>query len=136
MLEAGLTVNARIEAELGLLRLHYQEAEYLHAGGLHWFRVGPLLTPENWSPGEIPAVFSVTEGHPGAVPYGFYVPAALAFNGKPPSEHAAPHQPPFPGKWRFLSWQAVGGRPTADISTGSNLWGWVRSFLQRLREGQ
>jgi len=128
--------NARIEAELSLLRLHYQIAEYVEAGGLHWFRVGPLRTPDDWSPDAIHTPFSVTQGHPGAVPYGFYVPADLAFRGKPPSEHPAPHQPPFAGKWRFLSWQAVGWKPTADMASGSNLWGWVRTFMHRLREGQ
>ena len=125
-----------MEAELDLLRLHYQDAVHVETGGLHWFRVGPLRTPDGWSPDDIHTAFSVTQGYPGAAPYGFYVPAALTLNGKPPSEHTAPHQPPFEGKWRFLSWNAVGWKPTADIGSGSNLWAWVRSFNHRLREGQ
>jgi hypothetical protein len=128
-------MNARIAAELELLRRHYDHAEHAEVGGLHWFRVGPIRTPEHWSPNAVTAAFSVTQGHPGAQPYGFYVPVELTFKGTPPSEHSAPHQPPFPGKWRFLSWNPEGWQPTADLATGANLWGWVRSFVQRLREG-
>jgi len=128
-------MNPRIEAELALLRQHYAQVDYLAANALHWFKVHVLKTPEGWSPPEIPVVFAVTEGHPGAQPYGFYVPAELSLNGKPPSEHKAPHQPPFEGAWRFLSWQPEGWRATGDVRTGSNLWGWVRTFIHRLREG-
>jgi hypothetical protein len=110
--------------------------DHLEADSLHWFRVKPVHTPPGWSPDAIPVVFSVTQGHPGAAPYGFYVPTDLMRAGAPPQEHHAPHQPPFSGPWRFLSWQAVNWRPTAEVATGDNLWGWVRSFPQRLREGQ
>lgn len=131
-------MNARIETELALLRQHYDKVDYLAAHAMHWFRVQFLKTPEmpgQWSPAEIPVVFAVTEGHPGAQPYGFFVPEALNLNGEPPSEHEAKHQPPFEGKWRFLSWQPEGWRATADVRSGSNLWGWVRTFMHRLREG-
>lgn len=126
----------RIEAERALLRLHFSTVEYKEAGGLHWFRVEKLMTPDRWSPDAISVAFSVTQGFPGAEPYGFYVPADLTFNGQPPSDHKAPHQPPFDGSWRFLSWNPVDWRAAADINSGSNLWAWVRSFLHRLREGK
>ena len=126
----------RIEAELALLRLHFSEVACKDAGGLHWFRVETLRTPDGWSPNDVAVVFSVTQGFPGAEPYGFYVPADLTFNSQTPSDHQAPHQPPFGGKWRFLSWNPVGWRATADINSGSNLWAWVRSFLHRLQEGK
>jgi hypothetical protein len=128
-------MNARIEAELALLRQHFRQIDYLSAGGMHWFQVHALRTPDDWSPAEIRAAFAVTEGHPGAEPYGFFVPKDLAKGGKPPSEHPAPNQPPFDGDWRFLSWNPVGWQAAADVATGSNLWGWVRSFPHRLREG-
>jgi len=128
-------MNARVEAELGLLRQHYRQVDYLAANAMHWFQVHGIRVPENWSPPEFAAVFPVTEGHPGVEPYGFFVPAELTFNGKPPAETGPPHQPPFEGSWRFLSWKPVGWRPAADVLTGSNLWGWVRTFVDRLREG-
>ena len=93
-------MNARIESELALLRLHYARVDYLAANAMHWFRVQMLKTPEKWAPADIPVVFAVTEGHPGAQPYGFFVPQELNMDGKSPSEHDAPHPPPFEGKWR------------------------------------
>ena len=128
-------MNRRIDAELALLRQHYAKVNYLAANTMHWFMVQMLKTPEKWSPVEIPVVFAVTEGYSGAQPYGFFVPDALNLNGKPPSEHQAQHPPPFEGKWCFLSWQPEGWHATADVSSGSNLWGWVRTFMHRLREG-
>ena len=128
-------MNARIEAELALLRLHYTRVDYVAANTMHWFRVEILKTPEKWAPAEIPVVFAVTEAHPGAQPYGFFVPQELNMEGKPPSEHDAPHPPPFEGNWRFLSWQPVGWHASGDVRSGSNLWGWVRTFMHRLREG-
>ena len=128
-------MNARIEAELALLRLHYTSVDYVAANAMHWLRVQMLKTPEKWAPAEIPVVFAVTEGHPGVQPYGFFVPQELNLDGKPLSEHGAPHPPPFEGKWRFLSWQPVGWHPTGDVHSGSNLWDWVRTFMHRLREG-
>ena len=128
-------MNTRIEAELALLRLHYTRVDYVAANAMHWFGVQMLKTPEKWAPAEIPVVFAVTEGYPGVQPYGFFVPQQLSLDGKPPSEHGAPHPPPFEGKWRFLSWQPVEWHPTGDVGSGSNLWGWVRTFMHRLREG-
>ena len=128
-------MNARLEAELTLLRQHYHNVDYLVASGVHWFRVEKLKTPKGWSPDEIPVVFSVTQGHPGAEPYGFFVPTELNLHGDPPSEHPTPHPPPFDGAWRFLSWQPKGWFATADVVSGSNLWGWVRTFMHRLNEG-
>lgn len=128
-------MNERMTDELTLLRWHYAKVDHHAANAMHWFKVQMLKTPEQWMPPEIPVIFAVTEGHPGAQPYGFFVPDELNLNGKPPSEHQAPHPPPFEGKWRFLSWQPEGWCATADVRSGSNLWGWVRTFMYRLREG-
>tara|TARA_R110001606_G_scaffold399304_1_gene584226 strand:+ start:4904 stop:5293 length:390 start_codon:yes stop_codon:yes gene_type:complete len=128
-------MSARIDAELSLLRQHYADVEHRTENGMHWFSVQFVNAPDGWMPAEVPVIFAVTEGHPGAQPYGFFVPVSLSLNGKPPSENPAPHPPPFKGEWRFLSWQPVDWRPTGDVRTGSNLWGWVRSFHHRLREG-
>ncbi len=128
-------MNDRIASELALLRQHYADVDYLASGAMHWFRVNALKAPPGWSPAEFSAVFAVTEGHPGAEPYGFFVPNELSLNGAPPQTASAQHQPPFQGGWRFLSWQPQGWRATADVKSGSNLWGWVRTFVHRLCEG-
>ena len=126
----------RMEAELALLRLHYTKVEYAAADGMHWFKVEPVRTAQGWSSEVTPVAFSVTQGHPGAEPYGFYIPVELCYEKAPPAEHSATHQPPFRDVWRFLSWAPDGWRPTADVTTGSNLWGWVRSFVRRFEEGR
>ena len=129
-------MNERMEAELSLLRLHYAQVEYVRNGGLHWYRVESVRTAEGWSSNMTPVAFSVTEGHPGPPPYGFYIPAGLTYAGSTPADHPAPYQPPFHGTWLFLSWQALDWQPDSDIASGSNLWAWVRSFVHRFEEGR
>jgi hypothetical protein len=107
-------MNARIEAELALLRQHYQQVDYLAAHAMHWFRVHALKMPEGWSHTDIPAVFGVTEGHPGVQPYGFFVPKCLTKGGKPPSEHPAPHPPPFAIERRMAVPVLESGRLAGD----------------------
>ena len=131
-----MSVEARINAELALLRRHYDAVEHIEASGLHWFRVATVRTAPNWSSDTTEVAFSVTQGHPGTELYGFYVPAELTYAGYHPDEQLASHQPPFAGTWRFLSWYPENWRPTADVTTGSNLWGWVRSFVKRFEEGK
>ena len=128
-------MKARIEAELELLRQHFDNVEHVLENRMHWFRVQSLKMPEGWAPAKSLVVFSVTEGYPGAEPYGFFVPVELNLDGKPPAENEAPHQPPFDGSWRFLSWTPVDWKSTTDLHTGSNLWDWVRTFPHRMQEG-
>lgn len=128
-------MTTRIDDELALLRLHYAKVDHQVVNAMHWFKVQSLKTPEKWAPAEIPVVFAVTEGYPGAQPYGFFVPQELNMEGKPPSGNDAPNPPPFEGQWRFLSWDPEGWHATRDIRSDSNLWGWVRSFMSRLQEG-
>jgi len=126
----------RIAEELTLLRIHYTAVDHVEANNLHWFRVTSVRMPENCSRNCVDVVLAVTQGYPGAEPYGFFIPRALTVNGVAPTEHGPPHPPPYPGDWRFLSWSPIGWHPTADVQTGSNLWAWVRTFAHRLREGQ
>lgn len=128
-------MNTRIKAERQLLRLHYPVVDLKEADGLHWFLVDGFRTPVSWCPDLISVAFHVTQAFPGTQPYGFFVPADLSLAGAPPAETQASQQPPFPGIWRFLSWTTENWRPSADVARGSNLWGWVRSFRGRLREG-
>ena len=131
-----MSTEARIGAELALLRQRYEAVEHIEALDIHWFRVEAVRTAPDWSLDKTEVVFSVTQGYPGVKPYGFYVPVELTYAGHPPDEHSAPYQPPFAGTWRFLSWDSENWQPTADVTTGSNLWGWVRSFVKRFEEGK
>ena len=131
-----MSVETRIGAELALLRRHYDEVDHIEDPELHWFRVASVRTTPDWSSDMTEVVFSVTQGYPSIPPYGFYVPAELTYAGTPPDEHSARHQPPFAGPWRFLSWEIIDWEPKADVTTGSNLWGWTRSFVKRFEEGK
>ncbi len=128
-------MSQRVLAERELLQLHYDRAEYHANGQLHWFLVNSIRTPAGWAPDRIPVVFFVTQGYPGAQPYGLFVPQELTHQGKPPRENPPKHPPPFPGNWRFLSWSPTNWHATTDIQSGSNLWAWVRTFVRRLEEG-
>ena len=129
-------MKERIKAELALLRRYYDTVDYTECSNVHWFKVEGVRTAPNWSSEATVVVFSVTQGYPGAPPYGFYVPAELMYAGHPPDQRPAPHQPPFAGAWRFLSWTLENWQPEADLTTGSNLWSWVRSFVKRFEEGK
>ncbi len=128
-------MDDRIAAEVALLRLHYESVEYVESGGQHWFQVVGMKTVNEWTPAVITVVFSVTQGYPGTAPYGFFVPEEVRYQGGALKIHGPPHPPPFPGSWLFLSWSARDWRATADVKSGSNLWGWVRSFRGRMQEG-
>ena len=129
-------MEVRTKEELALLRRYYKSVEHTESSGINWFWVEGVRTGPNWSSDTTEVAFSVTQGYPGTAPYGFYVPIELVYEGHPPDEHSAPHQPPFAGTWRFLSWTLENWQPTADLTTGSNLWGWVRSFVKRFEEGK
>ena len=77
-----MTMNARIEAELALLRLHYTRVDYVAANTMHWFRIEMLKTPEKWAPVEIPVVFAVTEAHPGRAALRLFCAAGTEHGGQ------------------------------------------------------
>ena len=118
-----------------MLRKHYTKVDCRFLDGMHWIRVNFLKTPNGWSPNEIPVVFSVTEGYPGVQPYGFFVPVGLTPTGHIPVKSDVSSLNAFKGEWRFLSWTSENWIATHDITSGSNLWNWVRSFVGRLQEG-
>lgn len=127
-------MQERLKQELELLQRYYQDVEFIEAGG--WVRLPRYSLPKPWNPPEAPIVFQLPNGYPGSAPYGFYAPSNVTFNGaKPNNASPAPNQPPFQGNWLLFSWAAENWRPTADISSGSNLWGWCRSFRDRFKEG-
>ena len=128
----GLLDGSRLEAELNLLRTHYCAVDHKHEGSLHWIQVKPIHLKDNCALATVAAVFYLTEGYPGTAPYGFFIPANVLCGEKVPKSNNTNYQPPFPGVWRFISWQPTDWRPTADVQGGDNLWGWVRGFKNGL----
>ncbi|MEW8012196.1 MAG: multiubiquitin domain-containing protein [Candidatus Thiodiazotropha sp.] len=132
----GFDKNSRIGKELLLLRRNFPVVEYKEVKNLHWFKIDGYQLPSPLSPEVVSVVFSVTVGHPVPKPYGFYVPSGIKHSNKVLSLNNPQHQPPFGGNWRFVSWDAEDWKPGADVTRGDNLWGWARSFRQRLLEGE
>lgn len=132
----GFDQNSRIGQEVLLLQKNFENVEYKEVKNLHWFKIESYCLPSPLSPETIPIVFSVTLGHPVPKPYGFYVPSGVKLNDKVLNLNNPQHPPPFAGNWRFASWDVENWRPGSDVTTGDNLWGWVRSFRNRLLEGE
>lgn len=131
-------MEERIEKDLALLRQRYPDLEYREEGS--WIRIPSYLLPERWNRSSTEVAFQIPVSYPGTPPYGFYTPAGLLFNGEHPNNYTEPAstQPPFPGTWGIFSWSPAVGqwRPTADLTTGSNLLNWMRGFADRFREGK
>jgi hypothetical protein len=130
-------LRERILEEFELLRKQYPRVEYVEVG--HWVRIPGFPLSGTWNRIETDAVFQIPAGYPGTPPYGFYVPVGIRVNSVVPGSYSEPagSQPPFPGVWGMFSWAPADGewRPTANLSSGSNLSNWVRGFADRFREG-
>ena len=131
-------MEERIHKELALLRQRYPDLEYKEES--QWVRIPSYLLPAGWNRSTTDVSFQILVGYPGTPPYGIYTAAGLLFNGSRPDNYVepAPTQPPFGGTWGIFSWAPKEGqwRPTADLSTGSNLLNWVMGFADRFREGK
>lgn len=131
-------MEARITAELDLLRRRYPTLEYRDEG--RWVRLPGYPLPDGWGAKCTDVAFQIPSGFPGAPPYAFYALAGLRFKGEVPQNYSepAPTQPPFGGTWGVFSWAPDDGqwRPTADPVTGSNLANWASGFADRFREGR
>ena len=132
----GFDENSRIGKEVLLLQKNFANVEYKEVKNLHWFKIEDYSLPSPLSPEVISVVFSVTAGHPVPKPYGFYIPSGVKFGDRVLKLNNPQHPPPFEGSWRFASWDVENWRPGADVTTGDNLWGWARSFRNRLLEGE
>ena len=130
-------MEERVVQELELLRKYYPNIEYKEEG--RWVRIPSYPLPEGWNRSTTDVAFQIKPGHPGTPPYGFCVPVGLEYQGHRPESYkdsASPH-PPFEGRWGIFSWaHTEQWRPTANVTTGSNLLNWARSFADRFREGR
>jgi hypothetical protein len=129
-------MTPRIEQEIELIRKYFYNAEYQEAG---WIRLPAFNFPPGvWTKESEDVCFLIPNGYPGQPPYGFYVKGGIRVksNGQNPSTYTESSEPAFGGVWGKFSWQVDGAwQPTADVHTGSNLISFIRSFNDRLREG-
>lgn len=126
----------RIEVELGLLRKDHPDLEYKD----RWVRIPRFKLPVGiWNADSVELCFEIPAGYPGQAPYGFYVRPEILLKGPNgqaavPGAYASGQQTVFGPGWGKFSWQHDGWRPTADLVSGSNLAGFVRTALDRLME--
>lgn len=132
-------MNERIAAELSLLETVFPDIEFVEHGS--WFLIPkyPVPPDPSWSPSPMRVAFCAKPGHPGQSPYGIYVPSGVRVDGQVPQRMKDPadQQPPFPGPWAVLSWQADGDewKAHADIRQGSNLLNFALGIRERFSQG-
>jgi len=132
-------VRERIEKELILLRQYYSDIVYVEEGQWIFFPDYPIPSGLGWNRDKTNVCFQIPLTYPGGPPYGFYIPTGLQYNNQMPNSYKEPsdNKPPFDGIWGFLSWTQNGGwRPTTDLSTGSNLLNYVKTFKDRFLDGR
>ena len=94
-----------------------------------------------WTPDPFPVALHAQPGHPGQVPYGIYVSAAVRVGGQQPNNFSAStaNSPPFNGEWGVLSWQGDDDGtpwfPRQEVRDGSNLLNFLITFEERFKQG-
>ncbi len=134
-------MRPRIAQELDLLKRVYGDLEHIEAEGEDWICLPRYPVPKGWQINgqtvrSTPIAFLVKADYPGVAPYGFLMPAGIAFEGCPPGSTGDPPKPvPFPGDWLHFSWSVENWAASSNACQGSNLIAWCRSFRVRLKEG-
>lgn len=134
-------MRPRIAQELDLLKRVYGDLEHIEEAGEDWICLPRYIVPKGWQISgqavqSAPIAFLVKADYPGVAPYGFLMPASIAFEGtSPASTGVPPKQVPFPGEWLHFSWSALNWAAGSNPCQGSNLVEWCRSFSIRLKEG-
>lgn len=131
-------MNERIEQELKLLKREFPNLEYKE--DIMWIYIPEYKLPPNiWNRDCVAVCFQIPAGYPGNPPYGFFVEGGLYLKGtnEKPSNYEEPVQTPFGGNWGKFSWSHDNSwRATSDLTLGSNLLNFVRSFRDRLKQGK
>lgn len=132
----------RINEEFELLRSVYPDIQRAMSGQEHWFHIPAYSIPQalGWTPAAMPIAFHAQPKHPGAAPYGIFVPTRVCVHGQAPNNFNANANKavPFPGRWGVLSWtvQSATWRPKADTRSGSNLLNYALGFIERFQQGR
>jgi len=128
-------MTPRIEQELELIRKYYPDAECREDG---WVRLPAfMIKSDSWSKKSEDFCFRIPNGFPAQPPYGFFVKGGLAHkNNRAVLNYTLSPETPFGGIWGKFSWQVDRAwLVRADARRGNNLLSFIRSFNERLMEG-
>lgn len=129
-----MTVDGRVEQELSLLRAVYPDLEW--RPDTFWVRIPAYPIPGghwNQDAAEIACRIPPTVGEQ---PYAFFVrPGLTTVDGREITNYTHPSATVFGDDWGQFSWAPETWAPHVDITSGSNMLNFVRSFADRLREG-
>ena len=129
-----MIVSERIEQELALLRTVYPDLEW--RPDTFWVRVPAYPVPSG--PWVQPVVEVACRIPPtvGEQPYAFFLrPGLTAADGRELTNYNYPSSTCFGDDWGQFSWAPEVWTPHVEITRGSNMLNFVRSFADRLREG-
>lgn len=135
-------MRQRIRLEFELLVPEFPQIEHREHDGEDWFCIPRYPYPAGiWNRNESAVAFRALASFPSAVPYGFWVPAALrlADTETAPDNYVEPApEPPFSDvTWARFSWATTEDWQIVDEPThGTNLLHFARSFRRRLEEGK
>jgi hypothetical protein len=127
-------VGERIEQELVLLRAVYPDLEW--RPDTFWARIPAYSVPRGpWQARVTEVAFRIPPTV-GEQPYAFLVrPGLAAVDGRPITNYTYPVSTCFGDGWGQFSWAPEVWAPNVEITRGSNMLNFVRSFANRLREG-
>lgn len=127
-------MTERLDQELALLRSVYPDLEW--RSDAFWVRIPEYAVPSDlW----VPSVVEVACRIPptaGEQPYAFYVhPGLSAADSRAITNYTFPASTCFGEDWGQFSWAPDAWAPHVEITRGSNMLNFVRSFADRFREG-
>lgn len=128
-------MTPRIRQELELVRQYYPDAEFRADG---WIRLPAFeIKSDEWSKKSEDFCFKVPPGFPVQPLYGFYIRGGLEHkNKRPVLNYELSKDTPFDGVWGKFSWSIDRAwLRRAGKGTGNNLLSFIRSFNERLKEG-
>jgi hypothetical protein len=125
-------VSDRIQQELDLLRAVFPELEW--RPDAFWARIPVYPVPGDvWQPAVVEVAFRIPPTA-GEQPYAFFVRPGLQAPAQI-TNYTYPASTCFGDDWGQFSWAPEVWCPHAEITRGSNMLHFVRSFADRLREG-
>jgi hypothetical protein len=129
-----MIVTERIEQELALLRAVYPDLEW--RPDAFWVRIPDYPVPAAlWEPATAELAFRIPPTV-GEQPYAFWIrPGLRAVDGRQITNYTCPTATCFGDGWGQFSWAPEVWTPHVEITRGSNMLNFVRSFADRLREG-